>query len=143
MEVEIHGMPQSIKTQFQQRARTAKTDLQRLKKLSRDLATAGARDALLGGRNPAGDNPYGDDRTRLLAGTETLADGTRRLEESQRIALETEDIGADILRNLHGQREQIEHARETVRLSGPMLLHPLTPCSSAQQTARSTRRLVR
>ena len=44
-----------------------------------------------------------------------LEDGTRRLQESQRIALETEEQGADILRNLVGQREQIENARNTVR----------------------------
>jgi hypothetical protein len=50
----------------------------------------------------------------LLQGTETLEDGSRRLENAHRIALETEDVGADILRNLRGQREQIEHTRDTV-----------------------------
>ncbi|KAH7098010.1 V-snare-domain-containing protein [Auriculariales sp. MPI-PUGE-AT-0066] len=118
MEVEIHGMPQSIKGQFLTRARNAKTDLNRLKALSRDLANSGAREALLGGRSgPAADDPYGsgDARTRLLQGNSQLADGTRRLQDSQRIALETEDIGADILRNLGSQREQIEHARDTLR----------------------------
>jgi hypothetical protein len=40
--------------------------------------------------------------------------GSRRLENAHRIALETEDVGADILRNLRGQREQIEHTRDTV-----------------------------
>jgi len=60
MEVEIHGMPQSIKAQFVTRARNAKNDLQRLKSQSRELASAAARDALLGGRTgPAGDDPYG------------------------------------------------------------------------------------
>lgn len=43
-----------------------------------------------------------------------LVVGSRRLENAQRIALETEDVGADILRNLRGQREQIEHTRDTV-----------------------------
>jgi vesicle transport through interaction with t-SNAREs protein 1 len=55
-----------------------------------------------------------DQRTRLLAGTSTLEDGSRRLADSQRIALETEAQGADILRNLGRQREQIVNARETV-----------------------------
>lgn len=54
-------------------------------------------------------------RQRLLQGTATLEDGQRRLEESNRIALETEDLGADILRDLRGQREQIEHSRDTLR----------------------------
>lgn len=74
------------------------------------------------GGYPNPDDPYTDEpdssaystRTRLLQGTETLQDGSKRLENAQRIALETEDVGADILRNLRGQREQIEHTRDTV-----------------------------
>jgi hypothetical protein len=62
------------------------------------------------------DDPYGErsDRTRLLAGTEVLSDGSRRIAESTSIALETETHGADILRTLVGQREQIENSRNTV-----------------------------
>ena len=77
-------------------------------------------DLLTGPGVPNPDDPYTDDpsafssRTRLLQGTETLQDGSRRLDNAQRIALETEDVGADILRNLRGQREQIEHTRDTV-----------------------------
>jgi len=51
-------------------------------------------------------------RARLLNGTDKLSDSSRRLEESHRIALETEDLGADILGNLRGQREQIEGTRD-------------------------------
>lgn len=53
-------------------------------------------------------------RQRLLRGTQTLSDSTRRLEDSHRVALETEDLGAGILSNLRGQREQIEHTRDTL-----------------------------
>ena len=42
-------------------------------------------------------------------------DGLRRLQESQRIAHEKEEQGADILRYLVGRHEQIENARNTVR----------------------------
>jgi vesicle transport through interaction with t-SNAREs protein 1 len=75
---------------------------------------------LLSGPGYPSDDPYTDDpssyssRARLLQGTETLQDGSRRLDNAHRIALETEDVGADILRNLRGQREQIEHTRDTV-----------------------------
>ena len=48
--------------------------------------------------------------------------GSSRLENAHRIALETEDVGADILRNLRGQREQIEHTRDTVS-SLPIVYH--------------------
>lgn len=120
MEIEIQGIPQSIRPSYQNRIKTSKSELQRYKKLSKDLHAQLSRADLLGSRAAAGgptsDDPYGsnDDRTRLLAGTALLEDGTRRLQESQRIALETEEQGADILRSLRGQREQIQNARDTV-----------------------------
>ncbi|EEB98056.1 hypothetical protein MPER_02502, partial [Moniliophthora perniciosa FA553] len=43
---------------------------------------------------------------KLLAGTALLEDGTKRLQESQRIALETENQGADILMDLRRQRDR-------------------------------------
>ena len=85
--------------------------------MQKDVHQAAARDALIGSGATAAnqypsDDPYGtSDRTRLLAGTQSLEDSTRRLENSQRVALETEDIGTDILRSLRVQREQIEHSR--------------------------------
>ena len=120
MEIEIQGIPQSIRPQYQSRIRASKADLARYKKLSREMHAQASRADLFsraGAPGPAtSDEPYGSsDRARLLAGTAVLEDGTRRLQESQRIALETEEQGADILRSLVGQREQIENSRNTVR----------------------------
>lgn len=53
-------------------------------------------------------------RQRLLQGTSVLEQGSERLAASTRLALETEDIGANILQDLQSQREQIEHSRDTV-----------------------------
>lgn len=121
MEIEVQGMPQSIKPQYQARIKSAKAELTRHKKLSKDLHAQLTRSDLLGGvgGRPIGpssaDDPYGSgDRTRLLAGTSLLEDGTRRLQDSQRIALETEEQGSDILSNLRRQREQIENSRDTL-----------------------------
>ena len=74
-------------------------------------------------RGPAtSDEPYDStDRTRLLAGTVVLGDGSHRQQESERIALEMEEQGTDVLRNPVGEREQIENARITVR---PFCLSP-------------------
>ncbi|KAG8902528.1 hypothetical protein FRB99_004363 [Tulasnella sp. 403] len=119
MEVEIQGMPQSIKPKYQARLKSAKAELQKAKKQTKDLHLSTSRGDLLStGANPsASDDPYADDeaqsqRTRLLQGTQSLSDSTRRLEDSQRIALETENVGADILRTLRQQRGTIEHAVE-------------------------------
>jgi len=121
MEIEVQGMPQSIKFQYQAKIKKAKQDLTQFKKLSKERHAQLARSDLLGGMGgrPIGpsssDDPYGtSDRTRLLAGTSLLEDGTRRLQESQRIALETEEQGTDILSNLRRQREQIENSRDTL-----------------------------
>jgi len=139
MEIEIQGIPQSLKPQYQTRLRTAKADLSRYKKLSKDIHGQLARSDLLSSRGGAGsptsDEPYGatSDRTRLLSGTSLLEDGSRRLKESQRIALETEDQGADILMNLRQQREQIENSRS--------ILH--TADSSIDRASGTLKKMVR
>ena len=53
-------------------------------------------------------------RQRLLRETDVLERGSQRLADSTRLAMETEDIGANILQDLQRQREQIEHSRDTV-----------------------------
>ncbi|KAK0490995.1 vesicle transport v-snare protein vti1 [Armillaria novae-zelandiae] len=117
MDIEIQGIPQSIRAQYHTRMRDAKAELARYKKL---LKERNARTALLSSASgPAfasSDEPYGvSDRTRLLAGTALLDDGTKRLQDSHRIALETEEQGADILMNLRTQREQIENSRDVLQ----------------------------
>jgi vesicle transport through interaction with t-SNAREs 1 len=126
MEIECQGIPQSLKQTYQARLRTAKSELASHKKLSKDASSQIARADLLSHRNGGGaspsledgssDDPYSStsDRSRLLAGTSMLEEGTRRLQESQRLALETENVGGDILRNLHQQREQIVNSRDRV-----------------------------
>src|SRR5216684_9255127 len=128
MEIEIQGIPQSIRPKYQSRIRTSKSDLARYNKLSREMHAQASRADLFsshnGGAPATSDEPYGSsDRVRLLAGTTILEDGSRRLQESQRIALETEEQGADILRSLVGQREQIENARNTVRVPTIVNVH--------------------
>lgn len=80
----------------------------------RSLRSSGAPDGDSAAPPPSGD-AYAQ-RQRLLQGSATLEDGSRRLQDSHRLALETEDIGAGILQDLQGQREQIEHSRDTVSL---------------------------
>ena len=121
MEIEVQGVPQTVRAQYHNRLRSAKADLSKYKKLLAESRSQLARSALLSStklsENTYGssDDPYGSsDRTRLLNGTMLLEDGTRRLQQSQQIALETENQGAGILSNLRIQREQIENSRNTV-----------------------------
>jgi vesicle transport through interaction with t-SNAREs protein 1 len=122
MEIEIPSMPVSIRRTFQERLATSRAGVDKARKAYQEAGAEAARAELLSGRGSF-DDPYGygDDsdsafntRTRMLAGTEALNDSSRRLDNAHRIALETEDVGADILRSLRGQREQIEHTRDTL-----------------------------
>lgn len=55
-----------------------------------------------------------DQRQRLLNGTDRLGESSRRLEDSHRLALETESIGVNVLRTLKGQRETLLRTRDTL-----------------------------
>jgi vesicle transport through interaction with t-SNAREs protein 1 len=117
MEIEVQGIPQALRPAYTARIKAAKADLARSKRAAKDVHAQAGRSELLGGRAGASpsDDPYdASDRTRLLQGTATLEDGSARLRESERIALETEATGASILATLGRQREQIVNARETV-----------------------------
>lgn len=124
LEVEIQGIPQSVKASYSTRLRQAKSELTKYKKLSKDLHAQASRTDLLKSYSPSNaarggsysDNPYSDrsERERLLVGSQTLHDGSRRLDESTSVALQTEAYGAEILTTLRGQREQIEGARDTL-----------------------------
>lgn len=121
MDIEVQGFPQSVRSRYSVQIRGFKQEVQALTKEVRAGLSASS-----GGARGGYDAAYADDdgdleadaatanRQRLLQGTASLEDGTRRLEESNRLALETEDLGADILRDLRSQREQIENSRDTV-----------------------------
>ncbi|CBQ72279.1 related to VTI1-v-SNARE: involved in Golgi retrograde protein traffic [Sporisorium reilianum SRZ2] len=124
MDIEVQGFPQSVRSRFSVQIRGFKQEIQALTKEVRSGLSSSSSGGARGGYDPA----YADDdadleaadaatanRQRLLQGTASLEDGTRRLEESNRLALETEDLGADILRDLRSQREQIENSRDTLR----------------------------
>ncbi|KAF9581724.1 hypothetical protein BGW38_001155 [Lunasporangiospora selenospora] len=120
MEMELLNLPQASRTRLQARMRSYKADLERLKQtLKRAQSTSRStadRDELLGGINGGVDLDAAsmDQRTRLLNGTDRLAESSRRLQDSHKIALETEALGAGILTDLRVQREQIIHTRNTL-----------------------------
>jgi vesicle transport through interaction with t-SNAREs 1 len=87
MQLEIQGIPKSLKSKYTPRLKSAQAELARWKKLSREAHGKVQRGELFarggGGFGPTSDDPYGeaygeaDDRTRLLVGHEVLEDGTR------------------------------------------------------------------
>ncbi|KAJ3807002.1 vesicle transport v-snare protein vti1 [Lentinula aff. lateritia] len=117
LEIEIQGIPASIRPQYTNRLKQAKLDLNRYKKIAKESHAQTTRSFIRFDSTSMSDDPYDEranERTKLLAGHQTLADGSRRIENSTRLALETEDLGADILRSLRVQREQIENTSHTL-----------------------------
>eukprot|EP00919_Chromeraceae_sp_WS-2016_P070155 GHVR01166383.1.p1 GENE.GHVR01166383.1~~GHVR01166383.1.p1 ORF type:complete len:213 (+),score=49.23 GHVR01166383.1:58-696(+) len=93
----------------------------RLDSLSRDVRTKkmeAQRNALIqdGVSASAID---GRERARKLE--QQVADGTRQVEESTRVALETETVGYSVLEELRSQRETVDRSRANVRSMGSNL----------------------
>lgn len=57
-------------------------------------------------------------RALLIQGTESLNNASQSIARSQRIAIESEHIGTDIIEELGQQREQLDRTRDRVRHRG-------------------------
>lgn len=113
MRLEKQNIPSSTRTKVNQRFRNHESDVDAAKRKLRSLATD--RAALFGSRYS--DNPNDvqlEQRQQLLSGTERLDRSSQRLRDSQRLANETEGIGASTLADLHRQREVIQHTGDTL-----------------------------
>ncbi|CAG8433966.1 12147_t:CDS:2 [Ambispora gerdemannii] len=141
MEIEIFNLPNSSRLRLQPRLRTYRSNLDKLK---RDLKRASSRingptdreELLSGAHGTDLDSASIDQRARLLTGTERLAESSQRLQDSHRIALETEIIGANVLEDIRRQREQIINTRNT-------LLEADSYIDKAQRTLKGmTRRMA-
>ncbi len=140
MRIEKQNIPSATRSKVNIRFRNFSTDVD---ELSRKLkALSDDRKALFGDRytdDPSSQDAQLEQRQQLLSGTERLDRSSQRLRESQRVALETEDIGRNTLVDLHTQRETIEHTRagllesegyvdrsvKTLRGMARRYLHPL------------------
>ncbi len=111
MRIEKQNIPSSIRSKISQRFRNFESDIDASKRKLKSLSDD--RKALFGNRYT--DNPNADEqleqRQQLLSGTDRLDRSSQRLRDSQRVALETEDIGRNTLADLHTQRETIQHTR--------------------------------
>ena len=97
MEIELNTLPPPAKQSLQPKVKAYKDQLKSSKKQFSNLKASNAseRDELLGpyGSTAQGGNTLAQDqRSRVLSGTERLADGSRRLEEARRVALDTGNI---------------------------------------------------
>lgn len=70
------------------------------------------RNELLGGDDGVNSE---DQRSRLLDNSERMERSNRRLDDGYKLCVETEEIGQDILNNLHRDRETMTQTRDRLR----------------------------
>ncbi|KAB8072886.1 t-SNARE [Aspergillus leporis] len=116
MRMEKQNIPSAARSKVNARFRNYATDLDEAKRKLKSLSDD--RKALFGDRYT--DDPQDEhleQRQQLLSGTDRLERSSARLQESQRIALETEDIAQNTLADLGRQRETIMHTRGNLQQS--------------------------
>ncbi|EEP80280.1 conserved hypothetical protein [Uncinocarpus reesii 1704] len=113
MRIEKENIPSATRSKVNARFRNFLSDIDEVKRKLKSLSDD--RKALFGDRyrdEPSSiHDQHLEQRQQLLSGTERLGRSSARLQESQRIALETEDIGRNTLADLNVQRQTIEHTR--------------------------------
>lgn len=118
MAVVVQSIPSNARASFNAKLRNYRTDIDRTKRELRQMTEGMDRESLFQNKsgslgNFASDVGYAQ-RQQLLSTQQRLEESSERLRESHRIANETEGIGASILTDLHGQREQIINSRNTL-----------------------------
>ncbi|XP_078245662.1 vesicle transport through interaction with t-SNAREs homolog 1A isoform X4 [Pogona vitticeps] len=114
MELEVREIPPQSRGMYSNRMRSYKQEMDKLEadfKRSRIAYSDEVRNELLGDDG----NSSEIQRAHLLDNTERLERSSRRLEAGYQIAVETEQIGQEILENLSHDREKIQRARERLR----------------------------
>ena len=119
MSLEINNIPSTHKSKPRQRLRNYTTDLDSVRAALVRFGQNADRDALFGKRAGSAQGGGVQDavagqRQQLLAGTQSLERSSQRLRDSERIAYETETIGAGILGDLGRQRESILATHNTL-----------------------------
>lgn len=119
MAVEVQSIPSGSRAKYNSKIRAYRADVDRTKRQVKTSAANIDRGILFGDRARTETGGYSDDvgssqRQQLLDTQQRLDQSSERLRDSQRVANETETVGAGILNDLRGQREQILNSRNTL-----------------------------
>ncbi|XP_042192606.1 vesicle transport through interaction with t-SNAREs homolog 1A isoform X2 [Callorhinchus milii] len=116
MDLEVREIPVQSRGMFSTRMKSYKQELEKLDKEFKRSRIAysdevNLRNELLGDDGNTSENQ----RAFLLDNTERLERSSRRLEAGYQITVETEQIGQEILENLHHDKEKIQRSRDRLR----------------------------
>ncbi|XP_058477449.1 vesicle transport through interaction with t-SNAREs homolog 1A isoform X1 [Solea solea] len=121
MDLEVREIPIQSRAMYNSRLKSYKQEMEKLEKdfkRSRIAYSDEVRNELLGEDAGSSENQLiklREERAHLLDNTEKLERSSRRLEAGYQIAVETEQVGQEVLANLHSDREKIQRARERLR----------------------------
>lgn len=117
MTIEVSNLPSNQRSSYNAKIRNYRTELDNLTVTYNKLLDAQDKVELFGSNRYTDGGVGGDtseQRKQLLSNNSSLERSSQRLHDSQRIAMETENIGSNILNDLRSQREQINGARNTL-----------------------------
>lgn len=114
MDAEVLSLPLDSRASYNAKLRGFKSQLMKHETLLKKYEDEDDRAQLFGSRAATGGFGDSDQRQSLLMTNALLARALDRLRESQRVANETENVGANILNNLRGQREQLVNSHNTL-----------------------------
>ncbi|XP_039632412.1 vesicle transport through interaction with t-SNAREs homolog 1A isoform X4 [Polypterus senegalus] len=121
MDLEVREIPVQSRGMYSNRLKSYKQELEKLEKdfkRSRIAYSDEVRNELLGDDGNSSESQLiklREERAHLLDNTERLERSSRRLEAGYQIAVETEQVGQEILENLHHDREKIQRSRDRLR----------------------------
>ncbi|CAN6674275.1 t-SNARE Vti1p [Trichomonascus vanleenenianus] len=119
LSIEVQNIASASRGKYNSRLREYRAQVAGAKRQLKEAEAEADRKALFGDRpgTPQGNNvadDASDQRSQLLGGQASLERSSQRLRDSQRVAHETEAVGATILSDLRGQREQIVNSRDVL-----------------------------
>lgn len=114
MNLEVQNLPSNQRSTYNTKIRQYKSQITESKNDLKQLLDSQDKFELFGNRYTDDDDLQDNQRKQLLSNNSSLERSSERLRESQRIALETENIGGNILNDLRAQREQISGTRNTL-----------------------------
>uniref|UniRef100_A0A8C6S1N3 Vesicle transport through interaction with t-SNAREs 1B n=1 Tax=Neogobius melanostomus TaxID=47308 RepID=A0A8C6S1N3_9GOBI len=121
MEDELRGAPPSFRNGMNAKLRIYRRDLAKvqreMKNNSSHLMSEGGNYGIYSSQNQQSTHVQSQ-RALLLQGHESLNNATQSIERSQRIAVESEQIGTDIIEELGEQREQLDRSRDRLVNTG-------------------------
>ncbi|XP_043522533.1 vesicle transport through interaction with t-SNAREs homolog 1A [Frieseomelitta varia] len=115
MELEVRGMNGTARDRLRGRVESHRAELKRLAQEFQSAKKARDESIEISREDSWDNNITEDQKRRLLDASEQIERSGRTLQNGYRMVLETEEIGSQVLKELHEQRETIQKGRTRLR----------------------------